>query len=114
MGKRIGEAVGEVEFSSSILAYYAKNAERFLANVELHPSLGDGHMESSPLGVVFCVEPWNFPYYQLARVAGPHLMAGNVLLVKHAGIVPQCARRDRVREALDRGGARPSGSTPIS
>ena len=91
MGKRISEARGEVEFSSSILAYYAKNAERFLANVELHPSLGDGHMESSPLGVVFCVEPWNFPYYQLARVAGPHLMAGNVLLVKHAGIVPQCA-----------------------
>jgi succinate-semialdehyde dehydrogenase/glutarate-semialdehyde dehydrogenase len=91
MGKRINEARGEVEFSSSILAYYAKNADRFLADVELHPSLGDGHMESSPLGVVFCVEPWNFPYYQLARVAGPHLMAGNVLLVKHAGIVPQCA-----------------------
>ena len=43
------------------------------------------------MGVIFCVEPWNFPYYQLARVAGPHLMAGNVLLVKHAGIVPQCA-----------------------
>src|SRR5271154_3167362 len=91
MGKRISEAVGEVEFSSNILSYYAKNAERFLAPVKLHPSLGEGHMESSPIGVVFCVEPWNFPYYQLARVAGPHLMAGNVLLVKHAGIVPQCA-----------------------
>ena len=48
-------------------------------------------MESSPIGVIFCVEPWNFPYYQLARVAGPHLMAGNVVMVKHAGIVPQCA-----------------------
>jgi len=48
-------------------------------------------MESSPIGVIFCVEPWNFPYYQLARVAGPHLMAGNVLVVKHAGCVPQCA-----------------------
>src|SRR5580700_6051415 len=91
MGKRINEARGEVEFSANILAYYAKNAERFLAPVKLHPSLGEGHMESSPIGVIFCVEPWNFPYYQLARVAGPHLMAGNVVLVKHAGIVPQCA-----------------------
>src|ERR1700735_1451710 len=91
MGKRITEARGEVEFSSTILAYYAKNAERFLAPVKLHPSLGEGHMESSPIGLVFCVEPWNFPYYQLARIAGPHLMAGNVVLVKHAGIVPQCA-----------------------
>jgi succinate-semialdehyde dehydrogenase/glutarate-semialdehyde dehydrogenase len=91
MGKRISEARGEVEFSSRILAYYAKNAERFLAPVKLHPTVGEAHMESSPLGVIFGVEPWNFPYYQLARIAGPHLMAGNVLVVKHAGIVPQCA-----------------------
>ena len=91
MGKRIGEARGEVEFSSRILAYYAKNAERFLAPVKLHPTVGEAHMESSPIGVIFGVEPWNFPYYQLARIAGPHLMAGNTLVVKHAGIVPQCA-----------------------
>ena len=91
MGKRINEARGEVEFSSNILAYYAKNAERFLAPVKLHPTHGEAHMESSPIGVIFGVEPWNFPYYQLARVAGPHLMAGNVLVVKHAGCVPQCA-----------------------
>jgi succinate-semialdehyde dehydrogenase/glutarate-semialdehyde dehydrogenase len=91
MGKRINEARGEVEFSSNILAYYAKNAERFLAPVKLHPDVGEAYMESSPLGIIFCVEPWNFPYYQLARVAGPHLMAGNVLMVKHAGCVPQCA-----------------------
>src|ERR1700721_4234456 len=73
------------------MAYDAKNGERFLAPEKLHPTVGTAHMESSPVGVIFCVEPWNFPYYQLARVAGPHLMAGNVLLVKHAGIVPQCA-----------------------
>jgi succinate-semialdehyde dehydrogenase/glutarate-semialdehyde dehydrogenase len=91
MGKRISEARGEVEFSSEILAYYAKNAEKFLAPVKLHPTLGEAHMESSPIGVIFGVEPWNFPYYQLARVAGPHLMAGNVLMVKHASCVPQCA-----------------------
>ena len=91
MGKRIGEARAEVEFSARILAYYAKNAERFLAPVKLDPVHGEAHMESSPIGVIFAVEPWNFPYYQLARVAGPHLMAGNTLVVKHAGIVPQCA-----------------------
>ncbi len=91
MGKRISEARGEVEFSSRILAYYAKNAERFLAPVKLNPTVGEAHMESSPIGVIFGIEPWNFPYYQLARVAGPHLMAGNVLIVKHAGCVPQCA-----------------------
>lgn len=91
MGKRIGEARGEVEFSAQILAYYAKNAEKFLAPVKLHPELGEAHMESSPIGIIFGVEPWNFPYYQLARVAGPHLMAGNVLMVKHASCVPQCA-----------------------
>jgi succinate-semialdehyde dehydrogenase/glutarate-semialdehyde dehydrogenase len=91
MGKRISEARGEVEFSSRILAYYAKHAERFLAPVKLHPTVGDAHMESSPIGVIFGVEPWNFPYYQLARVAGPHLMAGNTMVIKHAGIVPQCA-----------------------
>ena len=92
MGKRIDEARGEVTFSANILTYYAENAERFLAPVKLHPTVGSAHMESSPIGVIFCVEPWNFPYYQLARVAGPHLMAGNVLMVKHAANVPQSAK----------------------
>lgn len=91
MGKCINEARDEVEFSGQIMAYYAKNAERFLAPVKLNPIQGEAYMESSPLGLIFCVEPWNFPYYQLARVAGPQLMAGNVILVKHAGSVPQCA-----------------------
>jgi succinate-semialdehyde dehydrogenase / glutarate-semialdehyde dehydrogenase len=92
MGKCIDEARGEVKFSGDIMAYYAKHAEAFLAPTKLNPELGEAHIESSPIGVLFCVEPWNFPYYQLARVAGPQLMAGNVLVVKHAGCVPQCAR----------------------
>jgi succinate-semialdehyde dehydrogenase / glutarate-semialdehyde dehydrogenase len=91
MGKRIDEARGEVKFSADILAYYAAHAEAFLAPTKLSPKVGEAHMESSPFGVLFCVEPWNFPFYQLARVAGPQLMAGNVLVVKHAGCVPQCA-----------------------
>ena len=91
MGKLIGQARGEVVLSADIIDYYAKNAERFLAPEQLKPSSGEADVESSPFGVLFGVEPWNFPYYQLARFAAPNLMAGNVVMVKHAGCVPQCA-----------------------
>jgi succinate-semialdehyde dehydrogenase/glutarate-semialdehyde dehydrogenase len=91
MGKLFGEAQAEVTLSADILDYYAENAGTFLAPRKLKIAEGEAVVESEPLGVLFCVEPWNFPYYQLARVAGPDLMAGNVLIVKHAPNVPQCA-----------------------
>jgi succinate-semialdehyde dehydrogenase / glutarate-semialdehyde dehydrogenase len=91
MGKLINQARGEVMLSADIIDYYAKNAERFLAPEHLKPSSGEAEVESSPFGVLFGVQPWNFPYYQLARFAAPNLMAGNVVMVKHAGCVPQCA-----------------------
>jgi succinate-semialdehyde dehydrogenase/glutarate-semialdehyde dehydrogenase len=91
MGKLIDQARGEVVLSADIIDYYAKNAERFLAPERLKPSSGEAEVESSPFGVLFGVQPWNFPYYQLARFAAPNLMAGNVVMVKHAGCVPQCA-----------------------
>jgi succinate-semialdehyde dehydrogenase / glutarate-semialdehyde dehydrogenase len=91
MGKLFREAQGEVKLSADILDYYADNAEKFLAPHNLNVDEGEAFIENEPLGVLFCVEPWNFPYYQLARVAGPNLMAGNTLIVKHAPNVPQCA-----------------------
>jgi succinate-semialdehyde dehydrogenase/glutarate-semialdehyde dehydrogenase len=91
MGKLIAESRGEVELSADILDYYARNAEAFLAPQTLKPDSGEAMMENTPLGVLFGVQPWNFPYYQLARFAAPNLMAGNVVMVKHAGCVPQCA-----------------------
>jgi succinate-semialdehyde dehydrogenase/glutarate-semialdehyde dehydrogenase len=91
MGKLIAESRGEVELSADILDYYAEHAERFLAPQTLQPNSGEAVIENTPLGVLFGVQPWNFPYYQLARFAAPNLMAGNVVLVKHAGCVPQCA-----------------------
>ena len=91
MGKLFGEAQGEVDLSADILDYYADNAGTFLAPRKLNVAEGEAVIESEPLGVLFCVEPWNFPYYQLARVAGPDMMSGNVLIVKHAPNVPQCA-----------------------
>ena len=91
MGKLIDQARGEVLLSADIIDYYAQNAEGFLAPQHLKPSSGEAAVESSPFGVLFGIQPWNFPYYQLARFAGPNLMAGNVVMVKHAGCVPQCA-----------------------
>lgn len=91
MGKLFTESIGEVMLSADILDYYATHAERFLALELLEPDSGEAVIESDPLGVLFGVQPWNFPYYQLARFAAPNLMAGNVVMVKHSGTVPQCA-----------------------
>ena len=91
MGKLFREAQAEVDLSADILDYFADNAEKFLAPLQLDVVEGEAFIESAPLGVLFCIEPWNFPYYQLARVAGPNLMVGNTLIVKHAPNVPQCA-----------------------
>ena len=91
MGKLIAQSMGEVALSASILDYYAQHAEAFLAPEKLTTPKGEAFVESSPVGVLFGVEPWNFPYYQIARFAAPNLMAGNVVMVKHASSVPQCA-----------------------
>ena len=91
MGKRLGEARAEVDLSADILSYYADHAATFLAPETLVVDEGVAWVENTPLGVIFCIEPWNFPYYQLARVVGPNLMVGNTLVVKHAPSVPQCA-----------------------
>ena len=91
MGKLIAQSLGEVALSASILDYYADHAEQFLAPEKLTTPKGEAMVESSPIGVLFGVEPWNYPYYQIARFAAPNLMAGNVVMVKHASSVPQCA-----------------------
>ncbi len=75
MGKRISEARDEVELSAAILRYYADHAETFLAPQVIDSTVGDARLEFSPLGVLIGVQPWNFPYYQLARFAAPNLMA---------------------------------------
>ena len=91
MGKRIAESRGEVDLSAAIMQYFADKAEVFLAPKKLDSAMGDARLEYSPFGVLLSVQPWNYPCYQLARFAGPHLMSGNVILLKHAPGVPQCA-----------------------
>ncbi|MBX9756633.1 MAG: aldehyde dehydrogenase family protein [Pseudomonadaceae bacterium] len=63
MGKLIAQSRGEVALSAAILDYYAQHAERFLASEKLPTQSGEALVESCPIGVLFGVEPWNFPYY---------------------------------------------------
>src|SRR6202522_4331106 len=91
MGKCIAESRGEVDLSAAILQYFAEHAAEFLAPKTIKSAMGDAHLEFSPFGVLLSIQPWNYPYYQLARFVGPHLMSGNVILLKHAPGIPQCA-----------------------
>ncbi|MBP0590424.1 NAD-dependent succinate-semialdehyde dehydrogenase [Paraburkholderia sp. LEh10] len=91
MGKRLPEAQWEVRFCVDVLRYYADHAESILASRPLQVQQGKARVEARPLGPVLCIEPWNFPFFQLTRVAAPILMAGNTVVMKHAASVPQCA-----------------------
>jgi succinate-semialdehyde dehydrogenase / glutarate-semialdehyde dehydrogenase len=91
MGKLLIHAEGEIKLSAEIFDYYAKNAEGFLADKILNPVHGKALVRHSPIGLLLGVQPWNFPFYQVARFAAPNIMIGNVVLVKHASNVPQCA-----------------------
>ncbi|KDB09290.1 Succinate-semialdehyde dehydrogenase (NAD(P)(+)) [Burkholderia sp. lig30] len=94
MGKITVEALGEVEISARIFEYYVKHAESLLAPERLpvaDPSEGEAVLVHEPLGIILAIEPWNFPYYQIARILAPQLAAGNTMLLKHASNVPQCA-----------------------
>ncbi len=91
MGKLIAESVAEIELSAAIFDYYATNGERFLADEPVKTDRGEAMIRHSPMGVLLGVEPWNFPFYQVARFAAPNVMIGNVVVVKHASNVPQRA-----------------------
>jgi len=89
MGKPIEQALMEVDFAAMIYGFYADNAEDLMADEPIELSEGEGSavIRRSPFGVLLGIMPWNFPYYQVARFAGPNLVIGNTILLKHA---PQC------------------------
>ena len=109
MGKPIEQALGEIDFCGAIYEYYADNAVSLLADEEIKLSEGDGSalIRRSSIGVVLGIMPWNYPYYQVARFAGPNLAIGNSVLLKHA---PQCPESAAAIEALYHEAGVPAGA----
>jgi succinate-semialdehyde dehydrogenase/glutarate-semialdehyde dehydrogenase len=93
MGKPIEQALMEVDFAAEIYAYYADNAEALMADepIELLGGEGTAAVRRGSFGVLLGIMPWNFPYYQVARFAGPNLVIGNPILLKHASQCPESA-----------------------
>jgi succinate-semialdehyde dehydrogenase/glutarate-semialdehyde dehydrogenase len=91
MGKTLAAATAEAQKCARGCRYYAENAERFMADEEVELAGARAYIRYEPLGPILAVMPWNFPFWQVFRHAAPALMAGNVILLKHASNVPQCA-----------------------
>jgi len=92
MGKPVSQGRKETEKCAWVSEFYAVNAEKFLSEEAVQTDFSKSYVTYEPLGLVLAVMPWNFPFWQVIRASAPTLMAGNVVLLKHASNVPGCAQ----------------------
>jgi succinate-semialdehyde dehydrogenase/glutarate-semialdehyde dehydrogenase len=104
MGKPMEQALGEVDFCAAIYGFYAERAEDLLADEPIQLLEGDGTavVRKSSVGALVGIMPWNFPYYQVARFAGPNLVVGNTVLLKPAHQCPESA--EAIQKMMDDAG----------
>lgn len=98
IGKTIKEAKAEVEKCALVCDYYAENAEKFLTPEPAPSDASESYVRFDPMGAVLAIGPWNFPYWQVFRFVSGALMAGNVVVMKHASNVQGCA--EAIEEAF--------------
>ncbi len=85
MGKLLKQSKQEVELCAGICDWTAANGPETLKDEERElPDGGKGLITYSPIGVIYGIQPWNFPVYQVIRYSIANLMAGNGILLKHA------------------------------
>lgn len=91
MGKPLREAEYELNKTLTAFDYYLEHAPVFLQNQTVLTAASKSYVSFEPLGIIFSIMPWNFPFWQVFRFAVPTLISGNVTILKHAPSVPQCA-----------------------
>ncbi|WP_152345681.1 NAD-dependent succinate-semialdehyde dehydrogenase [Brevibacterium sp. CFH 10365] len=91
MGKRIEESRAELSLVVDIFEYYASRGPELLQDEVLNVAGAEAYIRKEPIGPILGIMPWNYPYYQVARLAAPNLLLGNTILLKHASNCPRAA-----------------------
>ena len=86
MGKPITQAISEIEKCATLCDYYADKTPEIIADEIVETEASKSFVCYRPLGIIFAIMPWNFPFWQVMRFAVPNLMAGNAGVLKHAKI----------------------------
>lgn len=107
MGKPLSQGMAEIEKCALVCEYYAEQGHGLLTDEQVPTDASRSYVTHRPLGIIFAIMPWNFPFWQVIRFAAPALMGGNAALLKHAQTVPGCAL---AIEALLRDAGFPEGT----
>lgn len=91
MGKPLVQARAEIEKCAWACEYFAQEGPEFLSDLAVRTNAAKSYVAFRPLGVIFAIMPWNFPYWQVFRAAVPALLAGNAIVLKHADSTTRCA-----------------------
>lgn len=106
MGKPLSQAQVEIDKCGRGCDYYSTTAKQALEPQVIQTEAAKSYVRYDPLGVILGIMPWNFPFWQVFRFAIPALVAGNVVILKHAPNVPVCAQEI---EALFKEAGAPEG-----
>lgn len=103
MGRPVRFASGEIDGMEERARTMITLADQGLAPIRLGEKIGfDRWIQREPVGVVFVIAPWNYPYLTAINTVLPAILAGNTVILKHSTQTPLCA--ERLHHAFIEGG----------
>lgn len=93
MGKTVNDGVAEIEKCATACDYFAEKGVELLKSQPVAANYAASEVRFEPMGIIFSIMPWNFPFWQFIRFAAPSIMIGNVILLKHADLTAGCAAK---------------------